>query len=50
MPSILAHFDENAKREGHTDASSVGLGAVLVQRTDGLEKVLVTLTGRYPRL
>ncbi|KAK8788355.1 hypothetical protein V5799_021870 [Amblyomma americanum] len=37
---VLGHFDEEADTELHTDASNVGLGAVLVQRQDGLERVI----------
>lgn len=39
-PPVLAHFDENAETEMHTDASDVGLGAVLVQKQSGCEKVI----------
>lgn len=39
-PPVLGHFDENAETEIHTDASSFGLGAVLVQKNEGVEKVI----------
>lgn len=39
-PPLLAHYDENAETAVHTDASSVGLGAVLVQHQNGLEQVI----------
>lgn len=37
---ILGHFDEDAKTELHTDASNIGLGAVLVQWQEGVERVI----------
>ncbi|KAK8771789.1 hypothetical protein V5799_024968 [Amblyomma americanum] len=37
---IVAHFDEQADTELHTDASNVGLGAVIVQWQDGVERVI----------
>ena len=39
-PPVLAHFDDNAETEMHTDASDIGLGAVLVQKQSGCEKVI----------
>ncbi|XP_077516565.1 uncharacterized protein LOC144126513 [Amblyomma americanum] len=36
----LGQFDENAKTKIHAFASSMGLGTVHIQKTDGLEKVL----------
>lgn len=37
---MLAHFDEGAETEIHTDASSLGLAAVLVQRKGAFERVI----------
>ena len=39
-PPILAHFDEDAKTDIHTDASNVGLGAIFIQWQNGEEKVI----------
>lgn len=33
-PPVLSHFDEDAEMKIHTEPSSVGLGAMLVQRTE----------------
>lgn len=37
---VLAHFDEGAATDIHTDASNLGLGAVLIQWQNGLERVI----------
>lgn len=39
-PPVLAHFDDAAPTMLHTDASNVGLGAVLVQWQDNAERVI----------
>lgn len=37
---VLARFDYDADTEVHTDASNIGLDSVLVQRQDGVERVI----------
>lgn len=37
---VLAHFDEEAETDIHTDASNLGLGAVLIQWQNGQERVI----------
>lgn len=39
-PPVLGHFDEDADTEVRTDASNIGLGAILVQTQDGTERVI----------
>lgn len=37
---MLRHFDENAATEIHTYANTAGLGAILMQKTEGHERVI----------
>lgn len=39
-PPVLVHFYEDDDTEIHTDDSSLGIGAALIQRKDGLERLI----------